>query len=79
MSTSERGQTIGLAEAAAKLRVPHPEAYRLMLTGVLPGEKVRSRWMVRLADVERLIRVRASEPAPAEDIERYGPRTGDLE
>ena len=53
---------IGLAEAAAQLRLPYQNAHRLVLTGQLTGEKRGSRWYVRLVDVQRL--VRASEVSP---------------
>lgn len=51
---------VGLADAAAKLRMPYQDCHRLVLTGVLEGTKRGSRWFVRSADVERLVRSRAS-------------------
>ncbi len=45
---------VGLAEAAATLRIPYHEAHRLLLLGGLRGSKMRGRWMVRVGDVERL-------------------------
>jgi len=53
-----RDEMIGLAVAAAKLRLPYQDAHRLVLTGRLVGEKQGGRWYVRLVDVERLLRER---------------------
>ena len=47
---------IGLAEAAAHLRMPYQNAHRLVLTGQLIGEKRGSRWYVKLIDVQRMLR-----------------------
>ena len=49
---------IGLAEAAQRLTIPYQDCHRLVLTGVIRGEKRGNRWMVPLADVERLARER---------------------
>ena len=50
---------IGLAVAAAQLRLPYQDAHRLVLTGSLQGEKRGGRWYVRRADVQDLARKRA--------------------
>lgn len=50
---------LGLAEAAARLRIPYQDAHRLVLTGTLPGEKRGGRWYVRLSDVDELARQRS--------------------
>lgn len=47
-------KVIGLAEAAALLRIPYQDAHRLVLTGRLDGRKQGGRWYVPVADVERL-------------------------
>ena len=47
--------TIGLAEAAQRLRLPYQNCHRLLLTGTLNGEKRDGRWYVHTADVERLV------------------------
>lgn len=57
-------RTIGLAEAAQRLRIPYQDAHRLLLTGVLRGEKQGSRWRVVADDVERLARERKRESVP---------------
>ena len=44
---------IGLAEAAQRLRVPYQNCHRLLMTGVLRGEKRDGRWYVHASDVER--------------------------
>lgn len=44
---------IGLAEAALRLRRPYQDAHRLLLTGVLVGEKRGGRWYVTEVSVER--------------------------
>jgi hypothetical protein len=51
-------EMIGLAMAAAKLKIPYQDAHRLLLVGRLTGEKRGGRWFVRVADVERLLRER---------------------
>ena len=51
---------IGLAEAAYALRLPYQDAHRLLLTGVLQGEKRSGRWYVVAADVERLAKDRGA-------------------
>lgn len=45
---------VTLVSAAAHLRVSWHTAYRLMLTGALPGQQRKGRWYVVQADVERL-------------------------
>ena len=57
-------QEIGLAEAAARLRIPYQDAHRMLLTGKLPGAKRGGRWYVLVRDVEQLIKSRTIlEPA----------------
>jgi hypothetical protein len=58
-------KTIGLAEAAQKLKVAYWEAHRLLLTGRLRGEKRGARWYVPVADVARLARERADTAGAA--------------
>ncbi len=55
---------IGLAEAAARLKIPYQDAHRLLLTGKLRGEKRGGRWFVALRDVQRLMRG-SGQPSPA--------------
>ena len=54
-------QEIGLAEAAARLRIPYQDAHRMLLIGKLPGAKRGGRWYVRLRDVQRLVRSQQSD------------------
>ena len=61
---------IGLAEAAMQLGVPYQDAHRLLLTGKMSGEKRRSRWFVRLVDVEKLKGV----TSPKSAVESRRPR-----
>jgi len=49
---------IGLAEAAHRLGIAYQDAHRLLLTGRLRGEKRGSRWYVRVADVDAMLRER---------------------
>jgi len=58
-----RNDEIGLAEAAARLRIPYQDAHRLLLTGAIAGQKRGGRWFVQLADVEKLVRDRKGVPA----------------
>jgi hypothetical protein len=51
-------QTMGLAEAAAQLRIPYQDAHRLVLTGRLAGVKAGGRWAVTRQSVEDLQRER---------------------
>ena len=60
-----KNQLLGLAEAAARLKIPYQDAHRLLLTGRLPGVKHGGRWFVSQQDVERLARERERESAPA--------------
>lgn len=46
------GQKIGLAEAAARLRLPYQAAHRLVLVGILRGTKDGSRWLVERSSLE---------------------------
>ena len=45
---------IGLAEGAQRLGLPYQDAHRLLLTGVLQGEKRGGRWFVTRESVERV-------------------------
>ena len=47
---------MGLAEAAHRLLRPYQDCHRLLLTGVLRGEKRKGRWYVLEEDVEQLLR-----------------------
>lgn len=47
-------EMIGLAEAAQQLGIPYQNAHRLVLTGVLKGEKRDNRWWVLKANVDDL-------------------------
>ena len=51
-------KTMGLAEAGVRLRLPYQSIHRLLLTGKIRGEKIGSRWAVRVEDVERLVNAR---------------------
>lgn len=48
--------TIELVEAATRLRKSYNATLRLVVIGVLDGARVGGRWLVRAADVERLLR-----------------------
>ena len=56
---------IPLAEGAHRLSLSWGQAWRLLLNGSLQGEKVRGRWMVSRASVDRLARERADSGAAA--------------
>jgi len=60
MRTERRTTMIGLAEAAARMKIGYQDAHRALLLGKLRGEKRGSRWFVRCTDVERLVRQRAA-------------------
>ena len=62
-----RERRIGLAEAAAHLKIPYQNAHRLLLTGVLRGEKIGSRWFVDTDDVEDLLQQRVASGAESHD------------
>ena len=47
--------TIDLVEAATRLRKSYNATLRLVVIGVLDGARVEGRWLVRAADVERLL------------------------
>lgn len=49
-----RSRTLGLAEAAQQLRIPYQQAHRLVLVGILPGEKRHGRWYVDSVRVKHL-------------------------
>lgn len=55
---STHNTTVGLAEAARILRIPYQQAHRLLLVGVLRGEKRRGRWYVTSASVRRFTKSR---------------------
>lgn len=61
------GELIGLAEAAQRLRMPYQDCHRLLLTGLLRGEKRGGRWFIVLADVDRLAQERALEAQDPRD------------
>ena len=54
-------ELMGLADAAARLRVPYPTAHRLLLIGRLRGQKHGGRWMVPRSDVMSLERELGAE------------------
>ncbi len=62
---TENDETIGLAEAGVRLRLPYQNVHRLLLIGELRGEKVGSRWRVRVEDVDRLAHEQSQEEQPA--------------
>ena len=62
---TENDETIGLAEAGVRLRLPYQNVHRLLLIGELRGEKVESRWRVRVEDVDRLAHEQSQEEQPA--------------
>ena len=56
---------MGLAEAAHRLMLPYQDCHRLLMTGVLRGEKRKGRWYVLEEDVEQLLRDGIADgPAP---------------
>lgn len=60
-----REKMIGLAEAAALLRLPYQDTHRLMLLGKMRGEKRGGRWYVFRKDVDHLRDARRTdESAP---------------
>ncbi len=58
-AVSKKERTITLVEAARRLRVPYSVVYRLVLLGEIGSRRVRGRWMVRQADVDRWARRQA--------------------
>lgn len=46
---------IGLAEAAAALRLPYQRAHREVLVGKLDGRKEGGRWMVSVASINKYL------------------------
>ena len=56
-------KTMGLAEAGVRLRLPYQSVHRLLLIGKIRGEKIGSRWAVRVEDVDRLLRERQRDEA----------------
>ena len=62
---------IGLAEAAQRLMMPYQDCHRLLLTGVIRGEKRKGRWFVLERDVDELGRARGlgtSETEEGDDV-----------
>ncbi len=57
-SMPDSRKTMGLAEAGVRLRLPYQSVHRLLLIGKIRGEKIGSRWAIRVEDVERLVRDR---------------------
>lgn len=51
-------ELMGLAEAAALMKVPYQDAHRLLLTGRLSGRKEGGRWVVAREQVELLVKQR---------------------
>jgi len=51
-------EMIGLAMAAAKLKIPYQDAHRLLLVGRLTGEKRGGRWFVSVASVTHVLHER---------------------
>ncbi len=51
-------QEIPLAQAAQRLSLSWPRAWRLVLEGRISGRKIDGRWQVSSADVERLAQQR---------------------
>lgn len=49
-----RHDEIALTDAALRLEMPYPLAYRAMFTGQLHGRRIGARLYVRRADVEKL-------------------------
>lgn len=45
---------LGLAEAAHALSIPYQQAHRLLLLGILAGEKRGGRWLVDAEQVREL-------------------------
>ncbi len=62
--------TIGLPEAAQRLSIPYQDCHRLLLTGVIRGEKCGNRWIVSLADVERLAKKRIQPESKGGEMTR---------
>ena len=50
-----RSDEIALTDAALRMRMPYPTAYKLMFRGELSGRRVAGRFYVALRDVERLL------------------------
>lgn len=57
-----QNRTLGLAEAAQQLRIPYQQAHRLVLVGILPGEKRHGRWYVDSARVKHLAESKQVRP-----------------
>jgi hypothetical protein len=54
-----------LTEAAFRLRLAYPLAYRKMFSGELNGRRIGTRWYVAVKDVERVEAERAPLAQPA--------------
>ncbi|MCA9312008.1 MAG: helix-turn-helix domain-containing protein [Phycisphaerales bacterium] len=61
---------IGLADAAALLRVPYQKAHRLVMLGELPAIKQAGRWVVRREDVDKIATLRPSRQATPDQDDR---------
>lgn len=59
---------MGLAEAAARLRIPYQDAHRLLLTGRIIGRKRGGRWFVSVAAVDNLAREAEHEAAAGASV-----------
>lgn len=56
---------VDLVQAATRLCVPYGKAYRMVLTGALKGERQDGRWLVYREDLDRLLKERKDDRAPA--------------
>ena len=60
-----RQEEIPLTEAAARLRLSYNQTLRFVLLGRLCGEQRDGRWRVTVRSVEKLLREREAQDAPA--------------
>jgi len=65
MAGNKEDYAIGLAVACQRLGIPYQSGHKLVLTGLLRGEKRGGRWYVTTASVERYQRERERETAGA--------------
>lgn len=72
MTNGSAGETVDLAEAAARLGVHYQTAYQWVRSGRLPAQLVDRRYAVRIADLDRLRAERSRPRTPP----RRRPRTG---
>ena len=63
VAAEQPAATVTLIEAAFELGLPYQTAHNLVLTRVLDGARVGTRWVVTRASVERVRRERASATA----------------